>query len=147
MTAEETSQGPSTSTPALSEALLFMLTAAHSPGCSISAKKPSKQTRSHRQALSASVPETGTVYPACTSLLHMRSPLHINHCRFCMCSPRAPWENAFGKYSSIIEKVLKCGYENSCLFLFALQCYLYSSSTRQKASTGIAPLQEKDQEE
>lgn len=50
----------------------------------------------------------------------MRSPLHINHCRFCMCSPCAPWEKAFGKYSSIIEKVLKCNYENS--YLFCLPC-------------------------
>lgn len=122
-----------------------MQAVAHSSGCSMSAEKLSKQTRSHRQSLPASAPGIATS-EACSSLLHMCSSLHINQCRFCMCSPHTHWEKAFGKHSSIIEKVLKYSYEKTFLFLISLQHYLYSSLARQKPSTGITPLQEKDQD-
>ena len=104
---------------------------------------PTLQAAQYLQRNQASKPEAaGRLCPplsqkpvphitACTSPLHKHSPLHINHCRFCMCSPRAHWGKAFGKSSSIIKKVLKYSYENNCLFCFPCS-FIYTHLQQSK---------------
>lgn len=82
-----------------------------------------------------------------TSLLHVHSLLHINHCWFCMCSPGTCWEKASGKHSFILLKGSEIQLWKQLLFLFSLQHHLYSFLTWQKASIGITQFQEKNKEE
>lgn len=112
---------PSTWTPALSKTLLSM-SPVRAPNVLQAAQdlqrnQASKPEATGRLCLPLSQKPVPYITPR-TSLLHTRSPLHSNHRRFCTCSPHTRWEKAFGKHSSIIEKVLKYSYENSCLFCF-----------------------------